>query len=104
MDGGLHPKMRARIAAAEAARARQADRALGEAIDELERLAARVDAAVGTTIAAAVRDSCASFRAALAGQDPATAGGRMIRRFLPDRIGDLRRDCEATLAVLGARG
>lgn len=95
-----HPRFQARIERLELERAYAAERDLVAALGEIEALAERIDAAVGTRLAASVRATCDSFRASLRSHGPTSSGGRIVRRFLPDRIRELRSDCEATERAL----
>ncbi len=101
MSENMHPAMRRRVEQVERQRAYAIEVDLRAAIDELERQAVRVDALVGSSLSDAVVDSCNRFRTALDGNQPETAGGRIIRRFMPERLRDLAADCEATERTLG---
>lgn len=102
MSEHLHPRLRERIERIERERQLVAERELIAALDEVEALAFRIDDLVGSRLAPSVRATCDSFRASLRAQDPSTSGGRIVRRFLPDRIVELRADCEATRRALSA--
>lgn len=100
MTGTMHPRLQARLLRIEQIRAVAADQDLLQTLRDVESLAARVDEAVGSRLSAAVHESCARFRAALADHPATSRAGRTVRRHLPDRIRELTADCEATAAAL----
>jgi hypothetical protein len=101
MTGTMHPRLRARQQQVELVRALAGDRDLLKDLAALELLADRVDGAVGSRLAAGMRDTCTRFRIALAGHPPTSRAGRTVRRHLPARIRELEADCHATAAALG---
>ena len=96
----MHPRMRARIEQVEQQRAHEAERELLAALADVEALALRLDALAGTSMAKAIGDTCAIFRRSLKSHDPRSAAGQAVRRFMPDRIRELRADCEATASAM----
>ena len=99
----IHPRMRERLEQVERAAAWRAERELAGAIDELERYAAALDARLGVGLGEGVADVCARLRRSLDAHAPQSPAGRIVRRFLPDRLAELRADCEQTEAALAIR-